>query len=72
MKVPKEQVSPFEARLAHSPEEAARLAGCGRTTIFAAIKAGDLPARKLGRLTKILDADLRAWLANLPVAREAA
>jgi excisionase family DNA binding protein len=55
-----------ETHLAHSPEEAARLAGCGRTFIFAEIRSGRLRARKLGRLTKILHADLCAWLESLP------
>ncbi len=55
-----------EAPLARSPEETARLAGCGRTAIFAAIRDGELTAHKIGRRTVILDADLRAWLSRLP------
>jgi excisionase family DNA binding protein len=57
--------------LAHSVEEAATRANCGRTTVYAAIKSRALAARKIGRRTIILEADLRDWLASLPV-REAA
>jgi excisionase family DNA binding protein len=53
--------------LAHSIEEAAYRAGCGRTTLFGAIKARALTARKIGRRTIILDDDLRAWLGSLPL-----
>jgi excisionase family DNA binding protein len=53
--------------LAHSVEEAATRANCGRTTIYAAIKSGALKARKIGRRTIILNEDLRAWLASLPM-----
>jgi excisionase family DNA binding protein len=56
-----------DRQLAHSAEDAAAQAACGRTTIFAAIKSGELKARKIGRRTVILDADLHAWLASLPV-----
>lgn len=49
-----------------SPHEAARLAGCGRTTLYAAIAAGQLTARKLGRRTLIRRDDLMAWLDSLP------
>ena len=59
-----------EAPLARSPEDTARLAGCGRTVIYAAIKAGGLTARKIGRRTVILDSDLRAWLNALPTREE--
>jgi excisionase family DNA binding protein len=58
----------IETPLARSPEDAARHAGVGRTKIFEAIREGNLPARKLGRRTLVLDADLRAWLSNLPLA----
>jgi len=56
-----------DRQLAHSAEGAAAQAACGRTMIFAAIKAGDLKARKIGRRTVILDADLQVWLGSLPV-----
>lgn len=53
--------------LAHSVEQAATRANCGRTTVYAAIKARALAARKIGRRTIILDDDLRVWLASLPM-----
>ena len=57
--------SAFEAAsppLAVAPAEAARLAGVGRTTLYAALSSGALPSLKLGRRRLIkLDA-LRAWL----------
>lgn len=56
-----------EAPLARGPDASARKAGCGRTKIFEAIKNGDLKAHKLGRKTLIFDADLRRWLASLPL-----
>lgn len=49
-----------------SPHEAARFAGCGRTTLYAAISAGALRARKLGRRTLIIRNDLVTWLESLP------
>lgn len=39
---------------------------CGRTTIYAAIKRGDLRVRKLGKSTLVLEEDLRKWLHSLP------
>ena len=53
--------------LAHSVEEAAIRANCGRTTVYAAIKSRALAARKIGRRTIILDEDLRGWLTSLPM-----
>jgi excisionase family DNA binding protein len=52
--------------LARSIEDTAKRVGCGRTSIYAAIKSKALPARKIGRRTVILDDDLRGWLASLP------
>ncbi|MFG1293748.1 excisionase family DNA-binding protein [Xanthobacter versatilis] len=50
---------------------AARYLGIGKTTLFAEIKAGRLPARKAGNRTLIVRTDADAWLAALP-ARNAA
>jgi hypothetical protein len=37
--------------------------------IYQEIQTGRLRARKLGRRTLILAADLSAWLANLPLVK---
>lgn len=55
------------APLTHSPSDAARVVGCGRSAIYRAMSSGSLKARKLGRRTMILDEDLRTWLSALPV-----
>jgi excisionase family DNA binding protein len=49
--------------------EAARTANIGRSTVYEAIKAGRLVARKMGRRTIILDRDLQAWLSTLPLLK---
>jgi excisionase family DNA binding protein len=49
--------------------EAKVRAGCGRLMIYQEIQSGRLRARKLGRRTLILAADLSAWLANLPLVK---
>jgi excisionase family DNA binding protein len=46
--------------------EVCSITGLGRTTIYAAIKAGHLTARKYRRRTIVLADDLTAWLASLP------
>ncbi len=58
-------------KLAHSIDESCAIAGIGRSSIYSAIAAGDLTARKAGRRTLILHSDLEAWLAGLPTATEA-
>jgi excisionase family DNA binding protein len=55
--------------IAVSPAEAARLAGIGRTTIYAAISSGELSSLKLGKRRLIVVATLRAWLQAHQVAR---
>lgn len=60
------------SKVAHSIDGACEAADVGRTSIYEAIRSGDLIARKLGRRTVILDDDLRAWLASLPAATAAA
>jgi excisionase family DNA binding protein len=49
--------------------EACRVAGIGRTKIYEAISDGRLKARKFGKRTLILRADLQDFLARLPVAQ---
>jgi excisionase family DNA binding protein len=52
--------------LAVSIAEAVRLTGIGRSSLYEAIRRGDLPIRKSGRRTVLLMEDLRRWLAGLP------
>jgi len=54
-------------KLAYSVLEVTDLAPVGRTTVFGAIRRGELPARKIGRTTMVLADDLRQWLESLPV-----
>lgn len=46
--------------------EAVRFSGISRSSIYEALKRGDLTARKAGRRTLISFSDLQAYLANLP------
>lgn len=55
--------------LAYRVSEVARLIGVGRSKVFELIKAGDLPARKLGGATVILRSDLIAFLDSTPRTR---
>jgi excisionase family DNA binding protein len=43
------------------------LLGVGRDTLYKVIRSGRLPARKIGRRTLILAADLERFLSSLPV-----
>lgn len=52
--------------LAVTIPEAVKATGMSRTSIYAALKRGDLTARKAGRRTLISFADLQTYLANLP------
>ncbi len=47
--------------------EAAKAAGVGRTTLFEAIRKGQIAAKKVGRRTIIITDDLDAWLKSLSV-----
>ena len=46
--------------------EAVQYSGMSRTSIYEALKRGDLKARKAGRRTLISFADLETYLASLP------
>jgi excisionase family DNA binding protein len=48
--------------------DAVRLSGIGRSSIYQAIRRGELPIRKSGRRSLILTADLKRWLSALPTS----
>ena len=52
--------------LAYSVRDAGLIACAGRTSVYEAIRTGELRAVKRGRRTLILDEDLRRWLQSLP------
>ena len=49
--------------------DAVKMAAIGRTTFYKLLKDGALPARKCGKRTLILMADLEAFLQSLPETR---
>ncbi len=53
-------------KLAYSIREAVAAGGGSRTKLYEAIAAGALKARKRGRSTVILAADLSRYLESLP------
>lgn len=52
--------------------DAVKASGMSRSSIYEALKRGDLTARKAGRRTLINFADLQAYLASLPTYRAGA
>lgn len=56
----------FNGREGLSIEDAAHVAGLGKTTILDLIKGGAIPARRFGRRILVLRTDLVAFLAALP------
>jgi excisionase family DNA binding protein len=56
-------------KLAYRITEACQVVGVGRTTLYSAIKRGDLQTAKVGRRTIILAGDLQAWLSSLASAK---
>jgi excisionase family DNA binding protein len=55
--------------LAYSVDDAARVAGIGRTRLYDFIAAGALPAKKFGKRTIVLADALKAFLDGLPAAQ---
>ena len=53
-------------KLAYTIDEAKAEGAGGKTAIYAAIKSGALKARKRGKRTIILAADLAQYLESLP------
>jgi hypothetical protein len=53
------------SKLAYSIPEVMVLADAGRTSVYRAIKQGDLIARKRGRRTLVLAHDLEQWLSSM-------
>lgn len=55
--------------LAYTVPEACSAARAGRTTIYEAIKSGELRSVKRGRRTLILSQDLCLWISRFPAVR---
>jgi excisionase family DNA binding protein len=56
----------MQAPIAVTIPDAVKATGMSRTSIYEALKRGDLSARKAGRRTLIAFADLETYLASLP------
>ena len=55
-------------QLSYTVEEAAKLTRVCRTRLYQEINESRLRARKIGRSTRLLHADVAAWLNSLPAA----
>jgi excisionase family DNA binding protein len=60
------KAKPAPPKVGYSVKEAADASGLGRTTIYAAVRRGELRMVKKGARSIILDRDLRRWLEGLP------
>ena len=55
---------------AYTVSEAAEVSGVSRSTLYRAMGAGKLEARKCGRTTLIFADELKRWLEALPIAND--
>lgn len=56
----------MSGQIAYTIKEACAVSRTGKTSLYAAIRRGELIARKLGKKTLILEGDLRHWIERLP------
>lgn len=61
-----------EAKISYTPRTLSAAADVGLTNIFAALKAGALRSRRLGKKHIIFHDDAMAWLKSLPDGRDGA
>lgn len=59
------RIATMQNPIALTVQDAVKVSGLSRSRIYEAMRGG-LPARKAGRRTLILAADLEAYLASLP------
>jgi excisionase family DNA binding protein len=62
----------METPIAVTIPDAVKASGMSRSSIYEALKRGDLSARKAGRRTLISFTDLQAYIAALPEYRTGA
>jgi excisionase family DNA binding protein len=66
------QPQPTSDCAAYTIPEVLTKIGIGRDKLYALIRSGELPARKLGRKTLVVASDLEAFLKSLPTIGRAA
>ena len=62
----KKEFGASPVQLAYSPREVVKAAPISLSKFYMEVKAGRLPARKIGGKTVVLHEDLIGWLRSLP------